>query len=273
MTEPAGERVPAAAGPQSAADPQSAAGRQSAAGAPRAAGPLRAAHPLPAADALPGAAAAPDWLRPLVNNATSAPLPGPLAGNATASADSRSSAVLILFSNGTGPGGTGRPDVLITARADTLRAHAGQPAFPGGRAEPGEDPIATALRESNEETGLDPSSVTPLLQLRELYLGHSGYRVVPIVGYWSAPGRVWAVDPAETAAVARVPIAQLVDPSRRGRVRLSQGLLAPAFEVGDMIVWGFTALLLDAVLELGGWNRPWLPGRDLVLPRDSVVLR
>jgi len=228
---------------------------------------------LPAADALPGAAEAPEWLHPLVVNATSAPLPGPLAGGATIGADSRSSAVLILFSDGSGPGGTGRPDVLITARADTLRAHAGQPAFPGGRAEPGEDPVATALREANEETGLDPSSVTPILRLRELYLGYSGYRVVPVVGYWLTPGPVRAVDPAETAAVARVPIAELVDPARRGRVRLTEGLLGAAFEVADMVVWGFTALLLDAMLELGGWNRPWLPGRDLVLPRGSVVPR
>jgi len=265
MTEPAADRV------QSAADPQPAAGPLRAANPLRAVDDQPAADALPAAKALPGAVAAPDWLRPLVHNATSVRLPGPLAGNAAATTDSRSSAVLILFSDGTGTGGTGKPDVLITARADTLRAHAGQPAFPGGRAEPGEDPIATALREANEETGLDPSSVTPLLQLHELYLGHSDYRVVPVVGYWSTPGRVWAADPAETAAVARVPIAQLVDPSRRGRVRLSQGLVAPAFEVGDLIVWGFTALLLDAVLELGGWNRPWLPGRDLVLPHDSVI--
>lgn len=226
----------------------------------------------PAGEALPGAGAAPDWLQPLIAGVTSRPLPGPLAELGAAD-ESRSSAVLILlsdglsgrFSGGTGDALTG-PDVLVTARADTLRSHAGQPAFPGGRTEPGEDAVATAMREAQEETGLDPTSVTPILQLHELHLGYSGYRVTPVIGHWHTPGPVRAVDPAETAAVARIPIARLVDPANRGQIRLTGGYLGAAFEVADLVIWGFTALLLDAVLDLGGWNRPWLPGRALTLP-------
>jgi 8-oxo-dGTP pyrophosphatase MutT (NUDIX family) len=219
----------------------------------------------PAGEALPGADSAPDWLQPLIAGVTSRPMPGPLA-EVGADHESRSSAVLILFSDGQGDAATAGPDVLVTARADTLRSHAGQPAFPGGRTEPGEDAVATALREAQEETGLDPSSVTPVLQLHELHLGHSGYRVTPVIGHWHTPGPVRAVDPAETAVVARIPIAGLVDPVNRGRIRLTGGYLGAAFEVADLVIWGFTAMLLDAVLELGGWNRPWLPGRALTLP-------
>jgi hypothetical protein len=108
--------------------------------------------------------------------------------------------------------------------------------------------------------------------LHGLHLGFSGYRVTPVVGYWREPGPVGVVDPAETAVVLRVPLATLSDPARRGRVTMSSGVRGPAFEVGSMVVWGFTGVLLDAVLEFGGWNRPWLPGRDLRLPpRDAAA--
>ena len=63
--------------------------------------------------------------------------------------------------------------------------------------------------------------------------------------------------PAEVAAVARVPIAELVDPASRLRVTHPSGWIGPAFEVRDLLVWGFTAGLLDRLLALGGWERPW----------------
>jgi 8-oxo-dGTP pyrophosphatase MutT (NUDIX family) len=210
----------------------------------------------------------PEWLRPLVGAIDGAVLPErftPLRG-ATAPADARHSAVLMLFGHG-----VRGPDVLLTARASTLRSHAGQPAFPGGRAEPGEHPVETALREAEEETGLDPSSVLPAAWLPELYLAHSLSLVRPVLGFWHTPGPVSAVDPAETAAVARVPIADLVDPANRGRVRLSNGYAGAAFTVAGMVVWGFTAALLDLLLDLGGWSVPW-DGRRLVrLPAESGI--
>lgn len=214
-----------------------------------------------AAVRLPGAGDAPDWLRPLIRTSTSRPLPPPLTALSAASA-AKASAVLILFSDG----GDAGPDVLLTERASTLRAHGGQPAFPGGGAEPGEDAVTTALREAQEETGIDPASVTPVLQIGELYLGFSGYRVIPVVGYWRTPGPIRVMDPAETAVVTRIPISRLVDPARRGRVSLSSGRSGAAFEVEDLVIWGFTAMLLDVVLEFGGWTRPWQPGRELQLP-------
>jgi 8-oxo-dGTP pyrophosphatase MutT (NUDIX family) len=165
----------------------------------------------------------------------------------------RRSAVLILF--GEGPGG---PDVLLIEKSAHLRSHAGQPAFPGGGADPGEDyPVGTALREAQEEVGVDPASVRVLATLPELFLGPSDNIVVPVVGWWDDPRDIHTGDPREVARVARVPLADLVDPANRFRVRHPAGYVGPAFGVAGMVVWGFTAGLLDAVLEAAGLNRPW----------------
>jgi 8-oxo-dGTP pyrophosphatase MutT (NUDIX family) len=171
-----------------------------------------------------------------------------------AGASLRSSAVLILF----GEEVPDRPDVLLIERAADMRSHAGQPAFPGGKADPEDDsPVQTALREAQEETGLDPSGVHVVRSLPDLYLPPSGFTVTPVLGYWCRPVQVRAMDPAEVARVARVPVQDLVDPERRVTVVHPSGFRGPGFEVADMLVWGFTALLLDRLLEIGGWARPW----------------
>lgn len=166
----------------------------------------------------------------------------------------RPASVLVLF----GDGHAG-PDVLLQRRADTLDSHAGQVAFPGGGAERGDGgPVATALREAEEETGVDPSGVRPVAVLPELYVPVSGFAVTPVLAHWHEPSPVHAVDPGETAAVARVPIAELTDPANRFQVRRpGGGWKGPAFEVGDMFVWGFTAGLLSVLLGLAGWEREW----------------
>ena len=176
----------------------------------------------------------------------------------------RRSAVLILLAEG-----VRGPDLLLTARAATLRSHAGQPAFPGGVAEPGEDAVATALREAQEETGLDPATVTPVALLPDLFLPPTGYLVTPVLAHWARPGPVAVVDPAETAAVARVPLATLADPVRRGRVRFPGGQLGAAFDLPGLLVWGFTGMLVDLVLRLGGWERPWDADRRFELPGQA----
>src|SRR5262249_36032452 len=133
----------------------------------------------------------------------------------------RPSAVLILF--GEGPQG---PDVLLIERARTLNSHAGQPAFPGGGADPGDGgPAGTALREAAEEVGLDPAGVRVLATLPALHIPVSRYDVTPVVGWWHTPVAVAPVDAREVAAVERVPVAELVDPANRFRVRHRFGLL------------------------------------------------
>jgi len=204
----------------------------------------------------------PSWFHGLVANVDNHELPGPLhnlVGSAPSTA--RRGAVLMLF--GDGPDG---PDLLLTGRAATLRSHAGQPAFPGGSIDPGETVIQAALREGFEETGLVPSSVLPVALFPDLYLPPSGFLVSPVLAYWREPGAVGPVDPAETAVVARVPVSDLVDPANRGQVWHPSGFIGPAFEVADLLVWGFTAGLVDALLELGGWTKPWDQNRRFELP-------
>lgn len=168
---------------------------------------------------------------------------------------------------------TSGPDVLVLQRADTMRNHAGQPAFPGGAADPGDaDPAATALREAHEEVGLDPTSVTVLAELPRLWIPVSGFVVTPVLAWWHAPHEVHPRDPGEVARVARLPVAELVDPANRLRVRHpTSGWIGPAFEVRGMVVWGFTAGVLAALLQMGGWARPWAQDRILDFPSTNTV--
>jgi 8-oxo-dGTP pyrophosphatase MutT (NUDIX family) len=194
----------------------------------------------------------PDWLRRVVE-ATRDLDPTMFRRFSPPSADARDAAVLILL----GEHETRGPDVLLQLRAEG-GAHSGQVAFPGGSSEPGDDgPVATALREAVEETGLDPSGVRPLALLPQLHIPVSGFHVTPVLAHWETPSRVWAVDPAESAAVARVPIAELADPANRFTCRGPSGFLGPAFALPGMLVWGFTAALLTLLLHIGGWEQPW----------------
>lgn len=194
----------------------------------------------------------PEWLRPLVESSAKVD-PTAFTRVTPPPYDARRAAVLMLF--GIGEHG---PDVLLLRRADTLGSHAGQVAFPGGGAEEGEDPVATALREAEEETGVLPEGIHPVAVFPELYVPVSRFAVTPVLAHWHQPSPVRPVDPAETAAVARVPIAELADPANRFLVaRRGGGWRGPAFTVRGLFVWGFTAGVLATLLELGGWAREW----------------
>jgi 8-oxo-dGTP pyrophosphatase MutT (NUDIX family) len=200
---------------------------------------------------------APQWMRRLIDGLRGVDAATLSRHGIPPPADGRRSAVLILLAM-TDDG----PDVLLTERASTLRSHAGQVSFPGGRTDPTDaDAVATALREAEEETGLVPSGVDPLTVLPDLFIPPTGYVVTPVVAYWRDPTAVHAVDPRETATVVRVPLAELADPRNRMQVRHPSGYVGPAFHVADLIVWGFTGALLSTVLHLGGWERPWDPSR------------
>ena len=204
----------------------------------------------------------PDWLRPLADGLRDPEAIGFLRPPLPEDPALRQAAVLILF--GEGPDG---PDVLLLQRSDELRNHAGQPAFPGGGVDPGDDGVvAAALREAQEETGVDPSGVEVIAVLPELWVPPSGHAVTPLVAWWRPPSEVGPGDPLETAAVARVPITALVDPANRLSVRHSSGYIGPAFRVADMLVWGFTAGVLDRLLTVAGWDLDWDRNRIEALP-------
>ncbi|NLE71214.1 MAG: CoA pyrophosphatase [Actinomycetales bacterium] len=170
-------------------------------------------------------------------------------------------------------------DLLLVGRAASLAHHPGQVAFPGGRLDPGDDgPEAAALREAAEETGLDPAGVEVLGALGELPVHVSNHVVVPVLAWWARPSPVGVVDHGESATVFRAPVADLVDPVHRrtallpatvvGRPRPAE--VGPAFLVphddGDHLVWGFTALVLDRLLDALGWAEPWDATRTVLVP-------
>jgi 8-oxo-dGTP pyrophosphatase MutT (NUDIX family) len=153
-----------------------------------------------------------------------------------------------------------------------LRRHGGQPAFPGGAIDPADaGPVDAALREAAEEVGLDPAGVDVVGTAPELYINRSEFRVVPVIGWWRRPVAVRAADPDEVAAVARVPIGEFADPANRLIIRHPSGHSGPAFRVGGMLVWGFTAALVSMLLTLGGWETPWDTGRIEDLPPEALA--
>ena len=196
----------------------------------------------------------PKWLEPieaaarLVTNADLSPLlPAPPE-------DARRAAVLMLFAEG-----EQGPDLLFTERAPTLRSHAGQISFPGGALDESDpDEIFTALREANEEVGIEPTSVTPFATLPKLWLPPSNFAVTTVLGYWHEPHEVSAIDAAEVASVFRVPIDELLNPAKRFTVVHHLGWQTPGFDVDHPTpLWGFTAGIVSRLFAAAGWEKPW----------------
>jgi 8-oxo-dGTP pyrophosphatase MutT (NUDIX family) len=144
--------------------------------------------------------------------------------------------------------------VVLTVRTDTLQQHAGQVAFPGGRVEPDDaDVVATALRESEEEIGLDAGMVTPLGFL-EAFETISGYSVTPVVARIAA-NAVLKPDPGEVAEVFEVPFAFFLEPANlrrytmdfRGHRREMVEFLHAGYRI-----WGVTAAIIYNLLKRMG---------------------
>lgn len=161
-------------------------------------------------------------------------------------------------------------DVLFVERAATLTDHPGQIAFPGGRIDATDTgPVAAALREAAEETGLDPSGVDVIGTLLSLPLPVSRHEVTPVVGWWARSSHVRVVDPGESAHVFRAPVADLIDPANRRTTTVTRGdytMRSPGFLVGDRLIWGFTGIVLAAILDELGWAQPWDRTRELQIP-------
>jgi len=197
----------------------------------------------------------PDWLEPLRDKARLIRSEDLSAFTPPEEPAPREGAVLVLF--GEGPEG---PDLLLTERAHTMRSQPGQVSFPGGSLDGDETAVEGALREAHEETGLDPSGIDVFAVLPRLYLPPRNFAVAPVLGYWHHPSPISVTNPREVHAVFRVPIEHLLDPANRFSVKHPLGWAGPGWLIGpdnDVLLWGFTAGVINALFDFVGWTRQW----------------
>jgi 8-oxo-dGTP pyrophosphatase MutT (NUDIX family) len=146
----------------------------------------------------------------------------------------------------------GAPHVLITERRRDLRHHAGQFSFPGGRIEPGEDALTAALREAQEEVGLEPARARVLGRLSEAVVLQSAFRLTPWVASVPYP-YPYAAAPREVEAIWHVPLPALLAPgAHRTERRVAYGLELDVhfYDVEGRTIWGATARVLFELLEI-----------------------
>jgi len=209
----------------------------------------------------------PEWLRPVKDAADAITVHELTRFMPPEGSDARRGAVLMLFGEREGDAGG---ELLLTERAHHMRSHPGQVSFPGGTIDPGETPVEAALREAEEETGLDPSGVHVFGELPELWLPPSNFAVTPILGWWEEPSRVSIVSPDEVHDIHRVAISDLLDPEHRIMVRHAPtGWLSPGFLIGpdrDVILWGFTGGIIARLFDFLGWSTEWDESRVRDLP-------
>ena len=174
-------------------------------------------------------------------------LPHGLAHNRLAPAGNRPAAVLIALEPGRG--------VWLTRRSAQMPNHAGQVSFPGGKIEPGDASVeAAALREAQEEIGLDPAAAEVLGRMDDFITG-TGFHITPVVALVPR-GVVLAPDPGEVQAVFCLPFETLLDPGQPHNRRVfwrggEQDVVVWPHEAH--VIWGATAkILLDLARRLRG---------------------
>jgi 8-oxo-dGTP pyrophosphatase MutT (NUDIX family) len=169
------------------------------------------------------------------------------------SAGDRVAAVLALLV------GAPDPDLVLTVRAATLSRHAGEIAFPGGLLEPGEAPVEAALRETQEELGLDPSLPEIVGALPPVHTHVSGILVVPFVGLVPALPTL-RISEWEIAEVISAPVRALASTEAPMRLPRGDGTVWKGwrYEVNGYTVWGATGRMVHELLDLLRKEVPWI---------------
>lgn len=154
--------------------------------------------------------------------------------------------LLLLYEEG------GELRLLLTRRTERVLHHRGQISFPGGEQHPGESVEATALRETEEELGLDLGAVRILGRLTPLYIPSSNYCMYPTIAH--LPGTpVFKPQADEVAETIEVPVAHLIEPKNRGRTEWTIGARkvdVPFYEFLGHKIWGATAMVLAEFLAV-----------------------
>ncbi len=153
------------------------------------------------------------------------------------------------------------PTLIFTVRSEHLSSHKGQISFPGGSIDRTDaSPAEAALREAQEEIGLDPEAVTVVGRLDDTPTFVSGYVVSPVVGVLAQRPRL-RPNPAEVARILEIPLEDLVDDIRRepGFSELGRTYPTEAWVWEGHVIWGVTARLLRGllgVLSAAGMTKP-----------------
>lgn len=169
--------------------------------------------------------------------------------------DARIGAVLVLLEDT--PEG---PRIVLTRRRRDMRSHPGQISFPGGRVDPGETLEEAALREAEEEVGLESDSVEVVGIGPTFYIPPSRFWVVPVAARWARPHQL-RPNPWEVDTILRVPVAQLLERDRWRHVPLSLRGSSWAWQLDDDLLWGATAIVCGLLLDVAvpGWSGGMAP--------------
>jgi 8-oxo-dGTP pyrophosphatase MutT (NUDIX family) len=144
----------------------------------------------------------------------------------------------------------GVPRLVFTRRTDTLSRHAGEISFPGGLADAGEDLPKTALREAEEELGLDPSDVELLGALPSVHTHVSGILIVPFVGLLHRDP-LFTPNAAEIADVLEFALAELIDVGAEQELEWEgRRFQTYVYQLGGSVIWGATARVLRSFIEI-----------------------
>jgi 8-oxo-dGTP pyrophosphatase MutT (NUDIX family) len=155
----------------------------------------------------------------------------------------QSGVLLLLYPRGPLPG------IVLMLRPDYKGVHGGQISLPGGKWEPTDINIAnTALREAQEEIGINPSDITILGNLTPLYIPPSNFLVNPIVGFQSKIP-VFTPDPKEVAGIIEIGVEDLLEDANvlQKKIKLNLGitLKVPSYYINGHVIWGATAMILS----------------------------
>lgn len=174
------------------------------------------------------------------------PSPRPLTRPADKPGKPRIGAVLLVLYEK-----NSSPHIVLIRRREDLKYHPGQISFPGGRQEHGEDLLATALRETREEVGLQKETLTILGPLAPVYISPSDFIVHPFVA-WHEGLPALKMEPREVAEILETPFGLFLDPAMRSseeRMMNNTALHVPFYRLGQDKVWGATAMMLSELLQ------------------------